>query len=183
MPLSRSCCPSAFPCTRPSVQWSCSGRNIWRRTLVSLPGVTLGLATSMAGIVAPLLGLDRRRLRPAPRHPEHDHCSRHRHSGRLPACLAQQTHGLSGENIWEGGEGKRSKTFPLSPFNGFHFYRIPVRRVPGSGRFRQSRCFFRDCKAHSEKGIPISSLRSRSDWKAFRYVPQLGWAVPLRYSV
>ena len=36
---------------------------------------------------------NRRRLRPAPRHPEHDHCSRHRHSGRLPACLAQQTHG------------------------------------------------------------------------------------------
>lgn len=48
--------PSAFPCTRPSVQWSCSGRNIWRRTLVSLPASPSGSATSMGGIVAPLLG-------------------------------------------------------------------------------------------------------------------------------
>ena len=56
MPLSRSCCPSVFPCTRPSSSMVVLGQKYLAKNIGFASGVTLGLATSMGGIVALLLG-------------------------------------------------------------------------------------------------------------------------------
>ncbi|MFQ8887673.1 MAG: MFS transporter [Bilophila wadsworthia] len=138
--------PLGFSLYAPFSSMVVLGQKYLAKNIGFASGVTLGLATSMGGIVAPLLGwiADGYGL------------PRAIQSMTIVAVIgtvaafavAQQTHGLSGENIWEG----ESKNFPSPPSTAFTFIESLFAAFPEAGGSGRAAAFFGIARLTAKKG-------------------------------